>query len=327
MSKFKEIAKRVMLAESKAILSAADFLDSGFEDAFRIVMKSSGNFVISGIGKSGLVGRKISSTLASLGTPSVFMHSGEALHGDLGLISGNDVAMLISNSGNTTEILGLIPSLKMKKIPIIALTGNLNSILAKEADAVLNSSVSREADQHNLAPTSSTTVMMALGDALAVALAEEKDFTPSDFAMYHPGGSLGNSLSKVDQWMVKNNLPIVDPDETLQSCVIKMSAGNLGAVVLVKEGKVKGIFTDGDLRRLFEGNDSLDNLVSQKIAKIANRNPKTVNNNDLASSAIEKMESNAITVMPVVDDCSALVGVIHLHNLVQAGMGVEKNEK
>ena len=327
MSSFKETAKRVMLAESKAILSAANLLDKGFEDAFNIVMASSGSFVISGIGKSGLIGRKISSTLASLGTPSVFMHAGEALHGDLGLISENDVAMLISNSGNTTEILGLIPSLKMRKIPIIALTGNLSSILAREADAVLNSSVSREADQHDLAPTSSTTVMMALGDALAVALAEERNFTPSDFAMYHPGGSLGNALSKVHQWMVKDDLPIVDPDDTLQSCVVRMSAGNLGAVILVKGDKVEGIFTDGDLRRLFEGNDSLDNLVSQKIVNIANKNPKTINKNDLASSALEKMESNAITVMPVVDGSSDLVGVIHLHNLVQAGMGVKKNGK
>ncbi len=326
MNKFYDFGKKVLLDEAKALVAASENFDKNFDIAVNLIRKCSGNCVVSGIGKSGLVGRKISSTLASLGTPSVFLHSGEALHGDLGLISKKDVALLISNSGNTTEVLGLIPSLKMKKIPIIALTANLDSVLAKESDAVLNSFVAREADEHNLAPTSSTTVMMAIGDALAVSLAKEKDFTPSDFAMYHPGGSLGNSLSKVSQWMTKDNIPKVNPKDSLRSCVIKMSSGRLGAVVLVEESQIKGIFTDGDLRRLFENRESFDTLLDEKIVNVANKNPKTLNQDDLASFAIGKMEANAITVMPVVNNKNNLVGIIHLHNLVQAGTGVV-NEK
>jgi len=326
MNKFYDFGKKVLLDEAKALVAASENFDKNFDIAVNLIRKSSGNCVVSGIGKSGLVGRKISSTLASLGTPSVFLHSGEALHGDLGLISNKDIALLISNSGTTTEVLGLIPSLKMKKIPIVALTANLDSVLAKEADAVLNSFVAREADQHNLAPTSSTTVMMAIGDALAVSLAKEKDFTPSDFAMYHPGGSLGNSLSKVSQWMTKDNIPEVSPEDSLRSCLIKMSNGRLGAVVLVEKNQVKGIFTDGDLRRLFENRESFDTLLDEKIVTIANKNPKTLNQDDLASFAIGKMEANAITVMPVVNNKNNLVGIIHLHDLVQAGTGVT-NEK
>ena len=327
MSRLQDLGKKVLSEESKAILVTSGNLDENFDNAINLILNSSGNCVVSGIGKSGLVGRKISSTLASLGTPSVFLHSGEALHGDLGLISEKDVALLISNSGKTTEVLGLIPSLKMKKIPIIALTADLDSLLAKESDAVLNSHVLREADEHNLAPTSSTTVMMAIGDALAVVLAKEKSFTPSDFAMYHPGGSLGNSLSKVSQWMTKKNLPKVSPEDSLRSCLIKMSNGRLGAIVIVENKRVEGIFTDGDLRRLFEKRESFDELLDEKISSIANKNPKTINENDLASFAIGKMESDAITVMPVVDDECNLVGIIHLHSLVQAGMGVKINEK
>ena len=327
MSKFQDLGKKVLLDESKEMIAASENIDKNFDTAVNLIMKCSGSCVVSGIGKSGLVGRKISSTLASLGTPSVFLHSGEALHGDLGLISSNDVALLISNSGNTSEVLGLIPSLKMKKIPIVALTADLSSVLAKEADAVLNSFVRREADEHNLAPTSSTTVMMAIGDALAVVLAKNKNFTPTDFAMYHPGGSLGNSLSKVSQWMTKKNLPKVSPEDSLRSCVIKMSSGRLGAVVLVEGSQIEGIFTDGDLRRLFENRESFDSLLNEKISVVANKNPKTLNENDLASFAIGKMESNAITVMPVVDGKKSLVGIIHLHSLVQAGTGVVINEK
>ena len=270
------------------------------------------------MGKSGLVGQKIAATLASTGTPSFFLHPAEAIHGDLGMISKEDAVLAISNSGETPELLAIIPTIKRWGNPIIAITNNENSKLAKAGDIHLYLNVKREACRLNLAPTSSTTATMALGDALAVALLEMRGFTSEDFAKFHPGGSLGKKLMKVGELMhTGEELPIVYPDTPLKEAVLVMSEKGFGAALVVdKNGGLIGILTDGDLRRFIESGGSIDKCL---VEKVMTKNPKYITKNQLLVEALEIMERYNITVLPVVEDKKP-IGLLHLHDILKSGV-------
>jgi arabinose-5-phosphate isomerase len=270
------------------------------------------------MGKSGLVGQKIAATLASTGTPSFFLHPAEAIHGDLGMISKEDAVLAISNSGETPEILAIIPTIKRWGNPVIAITNNLNSKLAKESDIHLYLNVKREACRLNLAPTSTTTATMALGDAIAVALLEMRGFTSEDFAKFHPGGSLGKKLMKVSELMhVGEELPIVHPETPLKEAVLIMSEKGFGAALVVnKDGELVGILTDGDLRRFIESGGSIDKCL---VEKVMTKNPKFITKDQLILEALEIMERYNITVLPVVENKKP-IGLIHLHDILKSGV-------
>lgn len=313
----KEI-KKVLKEEATALLKCK--VDKNFEKAIELILNCKGKVIVIGLGKSGLIGQKISSTFSSTGTPSIFLHPVEAVHGDIGIIMKNDVVIIISQSGETEEVIELLPSLKRLDIPIIAITGKKNSTLAKKSDCVLNSYVEKEACPMGLAPTASTTVQLAIGDSLAVVLLKLKNFKKEDFAMLHPGGSLGKKLIlKVKDIMhTGDEVPSVTLNTKLKEAMLVMTNKRFGCTAIVDDkGVIKGIFTDGDLRRLFEKNENPYDLPVKKIMTI---NPKTIDEEELAVAALSKMEKNSITVLLIPDNKNRLKGIIHLHDILKSGV-------
>ncbi|HIF9887673.1 KpsF/GutQ family sugar-phosphate isomerase [Campylobacter lari] len=306
-----KIAKEVFEIESKTILDLCDNLDEDFNKAIELILSIKGRCVVSGMGKSGHIGAKIAATLASTGTPSFFMHPGEALHGDLGMLTSEDVLLAISNSGETEEVLKLIPVIKKRKIPLIVMVGNQNSTLAKQADIFINIAVKKEACPLQLAPTSSTTATLAMGDAIAVALMRARNFRPDDFALFHPGGSLGRKLlTRVSDLMVSNNLPIVSPESEFNELVDVMTSGKLGLCVVFENEKLVGIITDGDLRRALRANGKP--RFDFRAKEIMSEKPKTIEASAMASEAEELMLKHKIKEIVVTQD-EKIVGIIQLY--------------
>ncbi|MCV3345719.1 KpsF/GutQ family sugar-phosphate isomerase [Campylobacter lari] len=306
-----KIAKEVFEIESKTILDLCDNLDEDFNKAIELILFIKGRCVVSGMGKSGHIGAKIAATLASTGTPSFFMHPGEALHGDLGMLTSEDVLLAISNSGETEEVLKLIPVIKKRKIPLIVMAGNQNSTLAKQADIFINIAVKKEACPLQLAPTSSTTATLAMGDAIAVALMRAKNFRPDDFALFHPGGSLGRKLlTRVGDLMVSSNLPMVNPESEFNELVDVMTSGKLGLCIVLENEKLVGIITDGDLRRALRANDKP--RFDFKAKEIMSEKPKTIEASAMASEAEELMLKHKIKEIVVTQD-EKIVGIIQLY--------------
>lgn len=306
-----KIAKEVFEIESKTILDLCDNLDEGFNKAIELILSIKGRCVVSGMGKSGHIGAKIAATLASTGTPSFFMHPGEALHGDLGMLTSEDVLLAISNSGETEEVLKLIPVIKKRKIPLIVMVGNQNSTLAKQADIFINIAVKKEACPLQLAPTSSTTATLAMGDAIAVALMRARKFRPDDFALFHPGGSLGRKLlTRVGDLMVSSNLPIVSPESEFNELVDVMTSGKLGLCIVLENEKLVGIITDGDLRRALRANGKP--RFDFKAKEIMSEKPKTIEASAMASEAEELMLKHKIKEIVVTQD-EKIVGIIQLY--------------
>ncbi|KGI55719.1 KpsF/GutQ family sugar-phosphate isomerase [Campylobacter sp. MIT 97-5078] len=306
------IAKEVFEIEAKTIQDLALRLDEKFVKAIELILKIKGRCVISGMGKSGHIGAKIAATLASTGTPSFFMHPAEALHGDLGMLTNEDLLLAISNSGETEEILKLIPAVKRCQIPLIAMCGAAKSTLAKQADIFLDIYVKKEACPLQLAPMSSTTATLAMGDAIAAALMKERKFKPDDFALFHPGGSLGRKLlTKVEDLMVKK-LPIVSPETNFNELVDVMTSGKLGLCIVLEDEKLIGIITDGDLRRALKANDKprFDFLAKEIMSK----NPKTIDANAMATEAEELMIKHKIKEIPV-SKKGKIVGIIQLYDI------------
>ncbi|WP_324780389.1 KpsF/GutQ family sugar-phosphate isomerase [Thiobacillus sedimenti] len=314
------LARQVLEIEADALHAISARLDAGFAEAVNLILACTGRVVVSGMGKSGHVGSKIAATLASTGTPAFFMHPGEASHGDLGMITHDDVVLALSNSGESSEIVSIVPLIKRRGAKLVAMTGNANSTMAREADVHLNAGVDKEACPLNLAPTASTTAALALGDALAVALLDARGFSADDFARTHPGGSLGRRLliHVRDVMHGGDALPQVGLDATLKAALFEMTQKGLGMTAVVDAaGKVAGLFTDGDLRRALER--PLD-LQQSKIADLMTRNPKTIRADELAVAAVEKMESLKINGLLVVDENKLLVGALNMHDLLKAGV-------
>ncbi|WP_457644455.1 KpsF/GutQ family sugar-phosphate isomerase [Persephonella sp.] len=313
-----QIGKRVLEEEKNAIQKTLSALDDNFDKAVELIINTKGKVVVTGMGKSGLVGKKIAATLASTGTPSFFLHPAEAIHGDLGMISREDIVLAISNSGETPELLAIIPTIKRWGNKVISITNNKNSTLAKESDIHLYLNIEREACPLNLAPTSSSTATLALGDALAIALLEMRGFTAEDFARFHPGGSLGKKLMRVSEIMHKDEeLPVVHPETELKETVIVMSEKGFGAALIIdREGKLTGIITDGDLRRFIKKGGSIDKSLTEEAMT---ENPKYINKDILVVEALEIMERYNITVLPVVENKKP-VGLVHLHDILKSGV-------
>ncbi|WP_132526019.1 KpsF/GutQ family sugar-phosphate isomerase [Phorcysia thermohydrogeniphila] len=306
-------ARRVILQEAEALKKLAQGLDDSFVKAVDILLKTKGRVVLTGVGKSGLICKKIAATLASTGTPAFFLHPADAAHGDLGMVRGDDTVIAVSNSGETAELLNVVPIIKSFGIPVIAVTNNPNSSLAKLADVTLLLHVEKEACPLGLAPTTSTTATLALGDAIAAVLMKLKGFTSQDFAKFHPGGKLGIRLSRVKDLMrTGDEIPAVSPDTALKDVIYEISSKKLGATLVLDGGKLVGIITDGDLRRAFErGVD-----FSTRAEEIMTKNPKTVEEDVFAEKAIEIMERYKITVLPVVGRDREVRGIIHLHDIL-----------
>jgi len=312
--------KEVIRIEGEAILNLIDSIDKNFAQAVEMIFNSHGRVVFTGMGKSGIIARKIVATLNSTGTAAIFMHPTDALHGDLGMVRKNDIVILISKSGHTEELLQLIPMFKRINVSIIGMLGETDSKLAKECDIVLNVSVKEEACPLDLAPTTSTTVALVLGDALAIALLEKRGFTVEDFAMLHPGGSLGKRLSlKIEEIMIAGkDIPIVEEKSSLKDSILMITSKRLGATCVVNsEGILTGIITDGDLRRLLEKTLDIKNLTAKDIMT---KKPKTINKDFLASFALQQMENFNITSIVVVDKLNKPEGIVHLHDLVKLGL-------
>ena len=310
-----DTARRVLKIEAQAIQDVLQRLDATFEKAVDLLFACKGRVVLTGMGKSGLVARKISATFSSTGTPSFFLHPGEALHGDLGMLARGDTLIAVSYGGETQEIIHLLEALKRLEIPLITLTGNLKSMLAESSDVALDVSVKEEACSLNLAPTASTTVAMAVGDALAVSLLERRDFRPDDFAALHPAGRLGKKLLRVEHLMhAADSLPRVSLETKMPDVFHEMSAKKLGmTTVLAPDGRLAGIITDGDLRRLMEKQGGA--TLSLSAGDAMTRNPQTIGPHVLASEALNAMEKKKITSIVVVDESQKVVGVVHLHDL------------
>lgn len=312
-----ENAKQTILIESKAIANLVNFLDEDFENAVNFIHLSKGRVIVTGIGKSANIATKIVATLNSTGTPAIFMHAADAIHGDLGIIQENDVVVCISKSGNTPEIKVLLPLIKNYGNKIIAITGNPESFLATNADFMLNSFVEKEADPNNLAPTSSTTAQLVMGDALAICLLKLNNFSSKDFAKYHPGGALGKKLYlRVSDLIGKNEMPQVAPTTPIKDVIIEISKKRLGTTAVVENNKIVGIITDGDLRRMLTNSPDISNLVAKNIM---GKNPKTINVDAMAIEALETMENNKISQI-LVEDNSVYIGVVHLHDLIKEGI-------
>ena len=310
-----DTARRVLRIEAQAIQDVLARLDATFDRAVDLFFACKGRVVVAGMGKSGIVGKKISATLSSTGTPSFFLHPAEALHGDLGMIARGDAMLAVSYGGETGEIVALLDALKRLEIPLVALTGNSKSTIAQASEVVLDASVNEEACSLNLAPTASTTVAMAIGDALAVSLLERRDFRHDDFAALHPAGSLGKRLLRVDKVMHAGDaLPKISPQTPMPEAFHEMSAKKLGMTTIVNaDGTLAGILTDGDLRRLMEKHGGA--TLSMTAAQCLNPNPQTVKPSILASEALTLMEKRRITSVVVVDDTRRVLGVVHLHDL------------
>jgi arabinose-5-phosphate isomerase len=315
-----EEGRRVVRIEAQSINDLERRINGDFARAVELILNCKGRVIITGVGKSGIIARKIVATMNSTGTPAMFMHPSDAVHGDLGMVRKDDVVVCISKSGNTEELSSLLPMFKRIGVPIVSLVGNLHSMLAQESTVVLDASVEEEACPHDLAPTSSTTVTLVLGDALAIALLNKRQFSKEDFALYHPGGMLGKRLLlKVDELMVKGDaIPRVSLDVLLRDAIMEITTKRLGCTCVVNaDGTLAGLITDGDLRRLLQKTNDISNI---KAADVMTRKPKTLSPGTLAVVAIQEMESYNITQIVIVDDRSHPVGVIHLHDLVKAGL-------
>lgn len=317
---YENIAKEVLLTEAKELEIAASNISSDITKAVELIASATGKLIVIGVGKSGLVGAKMAATLASTGTSSFFIHPTEAMHGDLGMISAGDVVLAISYSGESEELVQLLPHIKRFDIPLIAMAKTKESTLGRYADIFLPIEITKEACPLNTAPTSSTTLTMALGDALAVCLMKYRDFQKEDFASFHPGGSLGKKLFvKVDDLLRKENLPIVSHETILKDAIVTMSEGRLGNVIITDDNnKVLGVLSDGDLRRaLMEEGFTME----QKAYDICTKNPKTISNkNLLASDALQVIENYKIQLLIVVDEDEQIVGLLHIHDLIEAGI-------
>jgi arabinose-5-phosphate isomerase len=314
------LARQVLDIEADALRAMSSRLDGSFAEAVNLILACSGRVVVSGMGKSGHVGGKIAATLASTGTPAFFMHPGEASHGDLGMIAPNDVVLALSNSGESNEIVSIVPLIKRRGAKLIAMTGNPASTMAKEADVHLDASVGKEACPLNLAPTASTTAALALGDALAVALLDARGFSADDFARTHPGGSLGRRLliHVRDVMHSGDALPVIDRAASLKTALLEMTQKGLGMTAVVDAaGKVAGVFTDGDLRRALE--HALD-LQQARVIDLMTPHPKTIRADELAVAAVEKMQTLKINGLLVVDADGQLVGALNMHDLLKAGV-------
>jgi arabinose-5-phosphate isomerase len=314
----KKIARDVLINESRAIHDLSNFIDDNFEACVREIYSSKGRVVITGVGKSAIIANKIVATLNSTGTPALFMHAADAIHGDLGMIQQDDIVICISKSGNTPEIKVLVPLLKRRGSKLVALVSNTNSYLSQQADFVLNATIAEEACPHNLAPTTSTTAHMALGDALAVCLLELRNFTSRDFAEHHPGGALGKQLYlKVSDIYFHNLLPTVSPEASLKDVIIEMTSKRLGCTAVVEsDRRLLGIITDGDLRRMLQKES---NLTSVRASDIMTHNPKKIEKDEYAVKALHQMQEGNITQLVVMEG-EKVAGFIHLHDLLKEGI-------
>ncbi len=316
-----EKAKQVLKIESEAIQALINRIDDTFVKTVELLDKCKGRVVITGIGKSGIIGKKISATLASIGVPSIFLHAADGTHGDLGMITSNDMVIAISNSGESEEVLNLLPAIKRFNVTLVSMTGNVSSTLAKKSNIVLNISVKEEACPLGLVPTASTTATMALGDALAMALLDKRGFKEQDFAVLHPGGSLGKKLLiQVDDLMhIGSNIPIINKDAPLKDVIMEISSKKLGmAIVVNQDDKVLGIITDGDLRRLMKKKEK--DIFKTTAKEMMSINPKTIEKNALAARALQIMEKHSITSLIITNGSKGPTGIIHLHDILKAGV-------
>jgi arabinose-5-phosphate isomerase len=317
IDKIIKLAKTTLSIEAESILHLQNYIGRDFIASVELIYGSKGRVVITGIGKSAIIAQKIVATMNSTGTPAIFMHAADAIHGDLGTIQADDVVICISKSGNTPEIKVLVPLLKHGGNKLIAMAGNMESFLAKQADLVLNCSVEKEACPNNLAPTSSTTAQLALGDALAVCLLDHRGFSGKDFAKYHPGGALGKKLYlKVGDISSQNQKPQVRPEDPVKAVIIEISSKRLGATAVVENGELAGVITDGDLRRMLERSESIDGL---KARDIMNATPKQIDAGELAVNAMQLLEQYNITQLIVTSE-GRYHGFVHLHDLLKEGI-------
>ncbi len=313
-----EIAKTVIQAETDSILKLKNRIDNNFVEACQLLVSCQGKVVVIGMGKSGHIGRKIAATLASTGTPAFFVHPGEAGHGDLGMVNVDDVLIVISYSGESDEIIALLPAIKQLNIPILAMTGNTKSIIAKVANIHLDVSVEQEACPHNLTPTSSTTAALVMGDAIAITLLNARGFTPEDFAKSHPSGTLGRRLLTLVSSIMKvgGDIPLVAKETTLVESILVMSQKSLGMVIIAdNEDSLQGIFTDGDLRRVLEKNTNIQDVL---IKDVMTQDCKSIGPDKPALIAFHMMDENRLNSLPVVDSNNQVIGAINMHTLMQA---------
>jgi arabinose-5-phosphate isomerase len=310
-------AKRTILSESESIAKLTAFIDNDFAEATQIIFNTKGRLIVTGIGKSAIIAQKIVATMNSTGTPSMFLHASEAIHGDLGMVQKDDVVICISKSGNSPEIKVLVPLLKRFGNVLIGMTGNITSFLAKGSDYILNTTVDAESDPINLAPTNSTTAQLVMGDALAVCLMEMREFTPADFAKYHPGGALGKKLLlRVGDMLDQTHKPAVAPDSSIKKVIFEISEKRLGVTAVVENDNVIGIITDGDIRRMLNDRDSFSDLTAKDIMT---KNPKLIKPTDMVVDALNILEDFSITQLVVVDQ-GAYKGVLHLHDILKEGI-------
>ena len=318
-----ENGKATIRIEAQAVSDLLERIDERFARSVELMLACKGRVVVTGMGKSGIIARKIVATFNSTGTPALFLHPSDAVHGDLGMVRSDDVAICISKSGDTAELFNLIPLLTRIGVPIIAMLGNTASKIAQLADIVLDVSVREEACPHDLAPTSSTTATLALGDALAMALLDVRNFTAEEFAMYHPGGNLGKRLLlRIGELMVKGSaVPVVKEDIAVRDAILEMTSKRLGATCVIgNDGKLVGLITDGDLRRLLQKTMDVTHITA---GMTMTKHPKTISAETLAAVALQEMEAHNITQLIVVDRDHRPVGMVHLHELVKAGLGAE----
>ena len=317
MENIRDIALQVIDTEANSILGLKNLLTEDFEKVVDLIYNSSGNVIVSGIGKSANIAQKIVATLNSTGTTAVFMHAADAIHGDLGIIRDDDIVIVVSKSGETPEIKVLTPLIKIRKNKLVAIVGSRDSYLARQADFVLDTTVPREACPNNLAPTSSTTAQLVMGDAMAVALLKMRGFTAQDFARFHPGGALGKRLYlTVGDVCVKNGTPQVRPDDIMTQAIIEISEKMLGAAAVIDNDTLKGIVTDGDLRRMLMKHPNIETV---KVADIMTKNPTTVERTSLVADALNIMQHKEISVLPVMDN-GKYVGMIHIHDIIKEGI-------
>lgn len=312
-----ETAISTLKLESEAILNLLQYINDDFVKVVHAILESNGRVIVTGIGKSAIIAQKIVATFNSTGTPAIFMHAADAVHGDLGMIQKDDIVMCLSKSGNTPEIKLLAPLLKQSGNLLIGMLGAIDSDLAKQADLILNTSVEKEACPHNLAPTTSTTAQLALGDALAICLLEAREFNSQDFARYHPGGSLGKRLYlKAGDLAAKNEKPSILPTASVKDVIVEISKNRLGAVIVIANDEILGVITDGDIRRMLEKHTNIENITA---ADLMNENPKKIDKDELALLALELIKKNNITQL-LVTNGNAYYGMIHLHDLLQEGI-------
>jgi len=316
---YKQILKEVLQTEANELLRAVESIDDEIDKIVEIIYNTKGKLIVTGVGKSGLVGSKLAATFASTGTSSFFIHPTEAMHGDLGMLSADDTILAISYSGESSELLGILPHIKRFDIPLIAMAKDKNSTLGSYADAFLSIDIEKEACPLGIAPTSSTTLTMALGDAIAVCLMKKRDFQKEDFASFHPGGSLGKQLFiKLKDIMRTDDLPIIDKNTSLQDAIAHMTKGRLGTVLIAEDKKLIGLLSDGDLRRAMLEDDF---LLTNLAIIYANKSPKSVDDeNMLASEALKLIEKNKMQLLIIVDKQNHISGVVHIHDLVEMGI-------